>query len=89
LLGDSSEEALGPMEERTERAAALLEKALEADPDSTAAATRLSQVRTSIPRVTTAPPFCNHDVRKHKLRHHSKLYCLYFARPHPGHNRPF
>ncbi|HVJ94613.1 MAG TPA: hypothetical protein VM580_32730, partial [Labilithrix sp.] len=47
LLGDSSEEALGPMEERTERAAALLEKALEADPDSTAAATRLSQVRTS------------------------------------------
>ncbi|HVJ90862.1 MAG TPA: hypothetical protein VM580_13750, partial [Labilithrix sp.] len=31
LLGDSSEEALGPMEERTERAAALLEKALEAD----------------------------------------------------------
>lgn len=45
LLSDSTEEALGPMEERTERAAQLLEKALDSDPNSTVAATRLSQVR--------------------------------------------
>ncbi|MBX3208705.1 MAG: hypothetical protein KF764_26970 [Labilithrix sp.] len=45
LLSDSTEEALGPMDERTERAAQLLEKALDSDPNSTVAATRLSQVR--------------------------------------------
>jgi cellulose synthase operon protein C len=47
LLSDSTEEALGPMAERTERAAQLLEKALDADPNSTIAATRLSQVRST------------------------------------------
>lgn len=47
LLSDSTEEALGPVAERTERAAQLLEKALDSDPNSTIAATRLSQVRTS------------------------------------------
>jgi cellulose synthase operon protein C len=46
LLSDSPDEALGPMGERTERAAQLLEKALDSDPNSTVAATRLSQVRT-------------------------------------------
>jgi cellulose synthase operon protein C len=46
LLSDATDEALGPMGERTERAAQLLEKALDADPNSTFAATRLSQVRT-------------------------------------------
>ena len=45
LLSDSTEEALGPSAERTERAAQLLEKALESDANSTVAATRLSQVR--------------------------------------------
>lgn len=45
LLGDATDEALGPVEERADRAAQLLEKALEADPNSTAAAMRLSQVR--------------------------------------------
>lgn len=45
LLSDSTEEALGPLADRTERAAQLLEKALDADPNSTVAATRLSQVR--------------------------------------------
>jgi tetratricopeptide (TPR) repeat protein len=45
LLSDSTDEALGPMDERTERAAQLLEKALDSDPNSTVAATRLSQVR--------------------------------------------
>ncbi|OJY29739.1 MAG: hypothetical protein BGO98_48865 [Myxococcales bacterium 68-20] len=45
LLSDSTDEALGPMDERTERAAQLLEKALDSDPNSTTAATRLSQVR--------------------------------------------
>lgn len=47
LLSDSTEEALGPLAERTERAAQLLEKALDSDPNSTVAATRLSQVRSS------------------------------------------
>ncbi len=47
LLSDSTEEALGPMEERAERAAQLLEKALDSDPNSTVAATRLSQVRST------------------------------------------
>jgi cellulose synthase operon protein C len=47
LLSDSPDEALGPMEERTERAAQLLEKALDSDPNSTVAATRLSQVRSA------------------------------------------
>jgi len=47
LLSDATDEALGPMGERTERAAQLLEKALDADPNSTVAATRLSQVRTA------------------------------------------
>ncbi|MDB4933168.1 MAG: domain protein putative component of TonB system, partial [Labilithrix sp.] len=47
LLSDAPDEALGPMGERTERAAQLLEKALDADANSTVAATRLSQVRTS------------------------------------------
>src|SRR5690606_14363753 len=46
LLSDSPDEKLGPMGERTERAAQNLEKALDADPNSTVAATRLSQVRT-------------------------------------------
>ncbi len=46
LLSDAPDEALGPMGERTERAAQLLEKALDSDPGSTVAATRLSQVRT-------------------------------------------
>jgi len=46
LLSNSTDEALGTMAERTERAAQLLEKALAADPNSTMAATRLSQVRT-------------------------------------------
>ncbi|MBX3192515.1 MAG: hypothetical protein KF819_36330 [Labilithrix sp.] len=47
LLSDAPDEALGPMGERTERAAQLLEKALDSDPSSTVAATRLSQVRTT------------------------------------------
>jgi tetratricopeptide (TPR) repeat protein len=47
LLSDAPDEALGPMGERTERAAQLLEKALDSDANSTVAATRLSQVRTS------------------------------------------
>jgi len=47
LLSDAPDEALGPMGDRTERAAHLLEKALDSDPNSTVAATRLSQVRTS------------------------------------------
>jgi len=47
LLSDAPDEALGPMGERTERAAQLLEKALDADPSSTVAATRLSQVRST------------------------------------------
>src|SRR5690606_21109180 len=47
LLSDSTEEALGPMEERAERAAQLLEKALDSDPNSAIAATRLSQVRST------------------------------------------
>ncbi len=46
LLSDAPDETLGPMGERTERAAQLLEKALDSDPGSTVAATRLSQVRT-------------------------------------------
>ena len=46
LLSDAPDEALGPMGERTERAAQLLEKALDADANSIVAATRLSQVRT-------------------------------------------
>lgn len=46
FLSDSPDEALGPMGDRTERAAQLLEKALNSDPNSTVAATRLSQVRT-------------------------------------------
>jgi lipopolysaccharide biosynthesis regulator YciM len=48
LLGDAADEALGSsMSERTERAAQLLEKALDADANSTVAAARLSQVRTT------------------------------------------
>jgi tetratricopeptide (TPR) repeat protein len=47
LLSDATDEVLGSMPERTERAAQLLERALESDPNSTVAATRLSQVRTS------------------------------------------
>jgi tetratricopeptide (TPR) repeat protein len=47
LLSDAPDEALGPMGERTERAAQLLEKALDSDANSTVAATRLSQVRTT------------------------------------------
>lgn len=47
LLSDATDEALGTMGERAERAAQLLEKALDADPNSTIAATRLSQVRTT------------------------------------------
>ncbi len=47
LLSDATDEGLGPMGERTERAAQLLEKALDADANSTVAATRLSQVRTT------------------------------------------
>jgi cellulose synthase operon protein C len=47
LLSDSAEDALGPLPERTERAAQLLERALEADPNSTMAATRLAQVRST------------------------------------------
>lgn len=47
LLSDSTEEALGPLAERAERAAQLLERALEADPNSAVAATRLSQVRST------------------------------------------
>lgn len=46
LLSDSPDEKLGPVNERTERGAILLEKALDSDPNSTVAATRLSQVRT-------------------------------------------
>jgi tetratricopeptide (TPR) repeat protein len=45
LLSDTTEDALGPLDERAERAAQLLEKALDSDPNSTVAATRLSQVR--------------------------------------------
>lgn len=45
LLSEGAEEALGPREERAERAAQLLEQALAADPNSKLAATRLSQVR--------------------------------------------
>ena len=47
LLSESADEALGPVIERTERAAQLLEKALESDANSTVAATRLTQVRTN------------------------------------------
>jgi tetratricopeptide (TPR) repeat protein len=47
LLSDTADETLGAEGERSERAAQLLEKALEADPNSTIAATRLSQVRTT------------------------------------------
>ena len=47
LLSDATDEALGPMGERTERAAQLLERALDADANSLVAATRLSQVRTT------------------------------------------
>ncbi len=50
LLSDAPDEALGTMGvdgERTERAAQLLEKALDSDANSTVAATRLSQVRTT------------------------------------------
>jgi len=46
LLSDAPDEALGSMGDRTERAAQLLEKALDSDANSTIAATRLSQVRT-------------------------------------------
>ncbi|HEY8074066.1 MAG TPA: hypothetical protein VIF62_08155 [Labilithrix sp.] len=45
LLSDAPDETLGTVPERTERAAMLLEKSLEADPNSTVAATRLAQVR--------------------------------------------
>ncbi|AKV01095.1 TPR domain protein, putative component of TonB system [Labilithrix luteola] len=47
LLSDAPEDALGPMSEREDRAVTLLEKALEADPNSTVAASRLSEVRSS------------------------------------------
>lgn len=47
LLGDSNDEALGPRTERLEHAAQLLEKALDSDPNSKIAATRLSQVRSA------------------------------------------
>jgi cellulose synthase operon protein C len=47
LLSDALDESLGTIGERSERAAQLLEKALDADPNSTAAATRLGQVRTT------------------------------------------
>ncbi|MBX3228079.1 MAG: hypothetical protein KIT84_27360 [Labilithrix sp.] len=43
----TGDDGMGTTAERTERAAQLLEKALEADPNSTVAATRLSQVRTA------------------------------------------
>jgi tetratricopeptide (TPR) repeat protein len=46
LLSEAMDESFGGTSERTERAAQLLEKALDADPSSTVAATRLSQVRT-------------------------------------------
>jgi tetratricopeptide (TPR) repeat protein len=45
LLSDATEDTLGPATERHDRAAELLEKALDADPNSTVAATRLAQVR--------------------------------------------
>ncbi len=47
LLSEADDAALGTTTERNERAAALLEKALEADPNSTFAALRLSQLRTA------------------------------------------
>ncbi len=47
LLSDAPDEALGTMGDRTDRAAELLEKALDSDANSTVAATRLSQVRTT------------------------------------------
>lgn len=47
LVSDSIGASLGSEEERTERAAQLLEKALDADPNSTTAATRLLHVRTA------------------------------------------
>lgn len=46
LLSDSADDSFGGPSARAERAAGLLEKALESDPSSTVAATRLSQVRT-------------------------------------------
>jgi tetratricopeptide (TPR) repeat protein len=45
LLSDAVGDTLGTLAERTERAAQLLEKALDADANSTNAATRLLQVR--------------------------------------------
>src|SRR5690606_11017444 len=42
LLSEAADDALGPNDERTERAAQLLERALDSDPNSRVAATRLS-----------------------------------------------
>lgn len=47
LLSEAADDSLGSMSDRNERAALLLEKALDADPNSLVAATRLSQVRTA------------------------------------------
>lgn len=47
LLSDADEAELGPMPDRIERAARHLEKALDADPESISAATRLAELRTS------------------------------------------
>lgn len=47
LLSEAADDSLGSMGDRSERAAVLLEKALDADPNSLVAATRLAQVRTA------------------------------------------
>ena len=47
LLSSDTSDELGNQMERTERAAQLLERALDSDPNSTIAATRLSQVRSA------------------------------------------
>lgn len=47
LLTSDEEDPAGSSDERVERAASLLERALDADPNSTVAATRLSHVRTT------------------------------------------
>jgi tetratricopeptide (TPR) repeat protein len=44
LLGPSTDERLGPRSERRTRATTILERALDADPDSTAAAAKLAAV---------------------------------------------
>src|SRR5439155_471691 len=47
LLSDAPDDSLGTVPERNERASLLLEKALDSDPNSAVAATRLAQVRTT------------------------------------------